>query len=49
MNSLSSQCFSDLILINIEINDEKEFEIKNIVNEKKIDYDSHKKLQYKIK
>ena len=49
MNSLSSQCFNDSMSVNIEINNEKKFEIEDIVNKKKIDCDSNKKLQYKIK
>ena len=49
MNSLSSQCFSDLMSVNIKINDEKKFEIENIVDKRKINHDFNKKLQYKIK
>ena len=37
------------MLISIKINDKKEFKVENIVNEKKINYDFNKKLQYKIK
>ena len=49
MNSLSSQCLSDFVSVNIKIDSEKKFEVEDIVNERKIDHDSNKKLQYKIK
>ena len=49
MNLLSSQCLSDSVLISIKIDSEKKFEVENIVDERKIDCDSNKKLQYKIK
>ena len=49
MNSLSSQCLSDLVLINIKIDDKKKFEVEDIVNKRKIDCNSNKKFQYKIK
>ena len=35
--------------ISIEINDEKKFKVENIVDKRKINCDSNKKLQYKIK
>ena len=49
MNSLSSQCFSDFMSVNIKINSEKKFKIEDIVDKRKINYNSNKKLQYKIK
>ena len=49
MNSLSSQHLSDSVLISIKIDDEKKFEVEDIVDERKINHDSNKKLQYKIK
>ena len=35
--------------INIKINNKKKFEVKDIVNERKINCDFNKKFQYKIK
>ena len=49
MNLLSSQHFSDFMSVSIKINSEKKFEVEDIVDERKIDYDLNKKLQYKIK
>ena len=49
MNSLLSQCLSDLMSVNIKINDEKKFEVEDIINKRKINCDSNRKLQYEIK
>ena len=49
MNLLSSQCLSDLMSVNIKIDNKKKFEVEDIVDERKINHDSNKKLQYKIK
>ena len=49
MNSLLSQCLSDSVFVNIKIDDKKKFKIEDIVDKRKIDHDSNKKLQYKIK
>ena len=49
MNLLLSQCLSDFMLLNIKINNKKKFKVENIINERKINHDSHKKFQYKIK
>ena len=37
------------MFVNIKIDSEKKFEVENIVNERKINHDFNKKLQYKIK
>ena len=37
------------MFISIEINDEKKFEVEDIVDERKMSHDFNKKLQYKIK
>ena len=44
MNLLSSQHFSNFVFISIKINNKKKFEIKNIVNKRKINHDFNKKL-----
>ena len=37
------------MLISIKINNKKKFEIEDIIDERKINHDFNKKLQYKIK
>ena len=49
MNLLLSQCLSDFMFVSIKINNKKKFEVKDIVDERKINCNFNKKLQYKIK